>query len=445
MAIPSVALTPPSLFSIPSIDPVQGPLFLRQSERSLFSDAGSIFPSSDIVAFSETGQLLSSVAQIADAAEAAEQGATVSTQSIIESAQDFVDSVNAVNLGNDFALSTAIDTSIVPEPATPQADALGAVGISVLPIDSAGDSFVLSLDIETLETAVQSNPAAATEQLAAAAAPIAAAAAVQASATSIVATGSSTRDPFALAAQGTPTAGLLTPQLLAGLAGAGTVIDDTPPLTAVPVVPDLTIENAELRRALADAALSEIVTAVAANTDSLENPVIALPTADSVVAEAALTTPIPIAETVEPDADEPAAVRTLPQSQASTAEPDAVVPPVDANVTTQAALLNAVVAPQAETTLTPSELLTTPLEQITRLAGNPTVAGAVAAFLIPADDGIRTGKGGIQTDLDVINPVAAVRQTEAITASLANGSNDRREDSAESRLDQWRMSPTRFI
>jgi hypothetical protein len=454
MAIPSVALTPPSLFPIPSIDPVQGALLLRQSERSLFigSVNASTFPSTDTVEFSDTSQLLSSVAQIADAAEAAEQGTTISTQAIIENAQDFVDSVNAVNLGDDFVLNTVINTSIVPEPATPQAEALGAVGISVLPIDSEGDSFILSLDTGALETALLADPAETAEQLAAAVAPIATAAAAQATTTTIVAS-SVTQNTFALGAAGEPETGLLSPQLAPQvLAAVGTALEGLPPvLVPVPVVPDLTVENADLRRALADTALSDIVSAIAGNLDSAaDSPLPDLSLANEAITEAALVAPSLLgAVETAPEADETADVSAPPQAQALTAaSATAVSPPPsppDASATNQAALLNVAANVQAQAALTPSELLTTPLEQITRLAGNPTVAGAVAAFLVPTDDGVRAAKGGIQADLDVINPVAAVLRTEAIAASLANGSNDRQEGSAESRLNQWRMSPTRFI
>lgn len=452
MAIPSVALTPPSLFPIPSIDPVQGALLLRQSERSLFigSVNASTFPSTDTVEFSDTSQLLSSVAQIADAAEAAEQGTTISTQAIIENAQDFVDSVNAVNLGDDFVLNTVINTSILPEPATPQAEALGAVGISVLPIDSEGDSFILSLDTGALETALLADPAETAEQLAAAVAPIATAAAAQATTTTIVAS-SVTQNTFALVAAGEPEIGLLSPQLAPQvLAAVGTALEGLPPvLVPVPVVPDLTVENADLRRALADTALSDLVSAIAGNLDSAaESPLPDFSLANEAITEAALVAPsLPGAVETAPEADETADVSAPPQAQALTAAPATVVSPSppDASATNQAALLNVAADVQAQAALTPSELLTTPLEQITRLAGNPTVAGAVAAFLVPTDDGMRAAKGGIQADLDVINPVAAVLRTEAIAASLANGSNDRQEGSAESRLNQWRMSPTRFI
>lgn len=455
MAIPSVALTPPSLFPIPSIDPVQGALLLRQSERSLFigSVNASTFPSTDTVEFSDTSQLLSSVAQIADAAEAAEQGTTISTQAIIENAQDFVDSVNAVNLGDDFVLNTVINTSIVPEPATLQAEALGAVGISVLPIDSEGDSFILSLDTGALETALLTDPAETAEQLAAAVAPIATAAAAQATTTTIVAS-SVTQNTFALVAAGELETGLLSPQLAPQvLASVGTALEGLPPaLVPVPVVPDLTVENADLRRALADTALSDLVSTIAGNLDSAaDSPLPDLSLANEAITEAALVAPsLPGAVETAPEADETADVSAPPQAQALTADSATVVSPPspsppDASATNQAALLNVAADVQAQAALTPSELLTTPLEQITRLAGNPTVAGAVAAFLVPTDDGMRAAKGGIQADLDVINPVAAVLRTEAIAASLANGSNDRQEGSAESRLNQWRMSPTRFI
>ena len=452
MAIPSVALTPPSLFPIPSIDPVQGALLLRQSERNLFIGSANTFPSTDTVEFSDTSQLLSSVAQIADAAEAAEQGTTISTQAIIENAQDFVDSVNAVNLGDDFVLNTVINTSIVPEPATPQAEALGAVGISVLPIDSEGDSFILSLDPGALETALLADPAETAEQLAAAVAPIATAAAAQATTTTIIAS-SVTQNTFALVAAGEPETGLFSPQLAPQvLAAVGTALEGLPPvLVPVPVVPDLTVENADLRRALADTALSDIVSAIAGNLDSAADSLLPdLSLANEAITEAALVAPsLPGAVETAPEADETADVSAPPQAQALTAASATVVPPSpsppDASATNQAALLNVAADVQAQAALTPSELLTTPLEQITRLAGNPTVAGAVAAFLVPTDDGMRAAKGGIQADLDVINPVAAVLRTEAIAASLANGSNDRQDGSAESRLNQRRMSPTRFI
>jgi hypothetical protein len=439
MAIPSVAATPPSLFSIPSIEAMQGMLLVRRTESRVF--VGNLFPTTDIVELSETSQLLSTVSQIADAAEAAEQGVAIDTEAVLESAQDFVDSVNAVNIGNEFALSSVIDTGIVPEPDTLQAEALNALGISVLPIDSGGDNFILSLDTQALETALLADPTETTEQLAAAAAPIATAAAAQATTATIVAAGV-TQDAFALAAAGVPAAALLTSQLTPqALAEVGTVLESLPPVPVpVPVVPDLTVENADLRRALADTALSDIVSAITSSADEpADSSVTALAATNAALAEAALAAQSQaiIAATV-PDADEPAPANTLSQARSVTGTTSQVAPTVSAErAVDQALLLNAAADAQAQATLSPSELLTTPLEQITRLALNPTLAGAVAAFQIPMDDGGRNARVAFQSAFDVVNPMEAVLQTEAISPNLANTSEQRREGSTDSRLSQW--------
>jgi hypothetical protein len=438
MAIPSIAATPPSLFSFPSIEAVQGALLVRRTESSVF--IGNVFPTTDIVELSETSQLLSTVAQIADVAEAAEQGVAIDTAAVLESAQDFVDSVNAVNIGNEFALSSMIDTSIVPAPDTLQAEALNALGISVLPVDSAGDSFILSLDTETLETALLADPAETTEQLAAAAAPIATAAAAQATTTTIVAA-SVTQDTFALAAPvGPATVSLLTPQVLAEVS---TALESLPPIpipVPVPVVPDLTIENADLRRALADTALSDIVSAITSSADEpVDSPITALSVANTAVAGTALAAQsAPIAPAIVSEAEEPAPANTPPQAQNVAGTTSQVVPTVIAeSAADQALLLNAAADAQAQATLSPAELLTTPLEQITRLALNPTLAGAVAAFQIPVDEAGRNARVALQSAFDVVNPMEAVLQTEAIGPNLANSSEQRREGSTNSRMSQW--------
>jgi hypothetical protein len=422
VAIPSIAATPSSLFPIPSIDAVQGALLVRSTERSLFS--ASTFPLVDTVEISATGRLLSSVAEIVDVAEAAELGATVNTESVVGNVQDFVDSVNAVSLDNEFALSDLLNADIVPAPTTPQAEALRAIGINVLPFGSDTDSFILSLDAEVLENALTTNPVGTTEQLAAATAPIAAAAVAQTSASTVVA-GSLTQETLARVSAGQTGNGLLTPEFPASVA----VIDS--PST---VVPDLTLENAELRRALADTLLSDIVNTV---TTTADIAVAALPIETTVIDAATLSTP-PLVAVAEPQIDT--------EVEAQTATPPQL-PNVSANVTvgentTDADLLlansvlpvNAAVDAQTQTVLALANL-PTPLEQTTLLAANPTVAGAVAAFQVPADDG--TWAARVKGDLDVINPMAAVLQTQGIAPNLANSNNERQETLLESRVNQW--------
>lgn len=437
MAIPSIAATPPSLFSIPSIEVMQGALLVRRTESSVF--IGNARPTTDIVALSETSQLLSTVSQIADAAEAAEQGIAINTESVLERAQDFVDSVNAVNLGNEFALSSVIDTSIVPEPDTLEAEALNALGISVLPLNAEGDNFILSLDSGALETALLADPAETTEQLAAAAVPIATAAAAQATTTTIAPTGP-TQDAFGLVAAGTPATGLLSPQLATQvLAEVGSALESLPPVPVpIPVVPDLTVENADLRRALADTALSDIVNAVASSVDeATDSSITALAVPNAAIAEAALAgrSP-PIAAPIAPEAEEPVVADRPPQTPNLAGTASRVAPTVvAANTTDQALLLNTAAGAQA--VLTPDDLLSTPLEQLSRLATNPTLAGAVAAFQISGDEGGRNARVTLQKDFDVVNPMEAVPQTEPIAPNLANTGEQRRDDTTGRQQNEW--------
>jgi hypothetical protein len=53
------------------------------------------------------------------------------------------------------------------------------------------------------------------------------------------------------------------------------------------------------------------------------------------------------------------------------------------------------------------------------------------------DDGGRNARVAFQSAFDVVNPMEAVLQTEAISPNLANTSEQRREGSTDSRLSQW--------
>jgi hypothetical protein len=426
VAIPSIAATPSSLFSIPSIEAVRAALLVRPSGRTSASTA--IFPLADTVDISATGTLLSSASEIADAARAAEQGAVIDSASLVENVQSFVDSVNAVSLSNEFVLSGLIDTSIVPAPGTAQANALGAVGINVLSLGSGSDSFILGLDIKVLEDALLTDPTGTSGQLAAATGTISAAAANQAGVATEVAAGT-TQETLALAAAGQSANGLLTPEFITG---AATAID-----SVRSVVPDLTIENADLRRTLADRILRDIVdTATSSDVSTVTNEtqLTALLEENALTASSALTTPpLVAAAPALPTATETPAL-ALAQTQTLTLAANAITAPVvatpvlPANVTSEA---------QAQTALTLSSFLSTPLEDNARLAVSAPLGGAVGAFQIPVDAGNWGARFGIRGDLDVINPMAAVLQTKAIASNLASSSNERQENSAGSRLDQW--------
>jgi hypothetical protein len=189
------------------------------------------------------------------------------------------------------------------------------------------------------------------------------------------------------------------------------------------VVPDLGSENAQLREVLADTMLMDIVSTAASTQVST------------------LTVRNQAETTSEPERG--AAVETAAQAQPQAAadnNPAAMSASVLANAELNAQVLNAAAVAaqvQAELGLTPGNLITTPLEQVSQLAANPAVAGAVAAFQVPADDGSRATRLAVSSGLDAINPVATVVATEAIGPNLANNNGQRHENSPDARVNQW--------
>lgn len=406
METPSIAATPPSsLAPTSSTDLVQG-VFVRETERTLFSESNiSAATSVDV---SQAGRLLSSVAGISDAANAAEVGAAIDTETVIDQAQRFVDSVNVLSLGGQLTTDTLLDIAAeTPSAAPTTTQETEAPGIDLVPISSAQDSFVLTLDSDALSAALESDAVAATSQLAAVAVPLAEAVASD------------------LALSKTAFTELTTTQL--DIAVINTVSNTQTALPgntgSPPVVPDLGSENAQLREVLADTMLMDIVsTAASAQVSTLT------------VRNQAETTSEP---------ERGAAVETAAQAQPQAAadnNPAAMSASVLANAELNAQVLNAAAVAaqvQAELGLTPGNLITTPLEQVSQLAANPAVAGAVAAFQVPADDGSRATRLAVSSGLDAINPVATVVATEAIGPNLENNNGQRHENSPDARVNQW--------
>jgi hypothetical protein len=146
----------------------------------------------------------------------------------------------------------------------------------------------------------------------------------------------------------------------------------------------------------------------------------------------------PIAAASAPEAEEPAVANGLPQTRYVAGTASQLVPTVTAeSAADQTPLLNTAADARVQAMLSPSDLLTTPLEQITRLAQNPTLAGAVAAFQISGDEGGRNARVTLQRDFDVVNPMEAVPQTEPIAPNLANTGEQRRDDATDKQQNEW--------
>jgi len=419
MAIFPIATTPPfSVASTSSIELMQE-VAARETERSLISDSNTV--DLTVADVSLTGQLLSSVAGISDAANVAETGAPIDNEAVIDEAQRFVDSFNALNqsgqLSTDALIEIAAETPIavgVPLLITQEAE---ASGIDVVALGSNQGDFLLTLDSGALETALETDAAATTSQLAALAAPVA---------ETVVNDLTQSTQTFALTT---------TAQLQLTAANVTAINVSTPqaegPLSvpAIPVVPDLTVENAQLREALADTMLVDIVN-TAAGITSTSAQISTLPLQEmSPLASA--TQQVQPASVVVADAQAQAAIN------ANTMSTNTALNASSLNATTNPLPTAEATAAQVELGLTPANLVTTPIEQVTQLATNPTVAGAVAAFQVPADDGSRAGRLATSTSLDAINPIETVVETQAIGPNLANTSDQRRSPSPDARVNQW--------
>ena len=416
MAIPAVSATPFSLATPAEVMQVRD-VFVRETESSLFVSSPA-FPFADTVDLSDTSRLLSSTAALAETANTAARGDSVDPESVIEDAQRFVDSVNALSLSApllepDGAQDLAFDPATSASP--PEAP-----GIDIVPVGA--DTFLLTLDAEVLEGALQANPAATVTQLADFALPVGTQLAAQSLQAGLPADRSSINGNAALGA----------------LAVSGqTDVAVLAAAEAQPVVPDLTVVNAELRRALADTALMDTLAETLPAAPELAIPPLLVPAVPEAERDrlGVLMTPL----------------QDLPEGpeEARSPLPPMVPSPAASSTATQLAqaeasqLLPAAELPQA--VLTPDELLSTPLEQISRLAANPMLAGAVAAFQIVGDEGGRNPRVTLQSDFDVVNPMEAVLQTEAVGPNLANTTGQRRDDAGDNRRNAWLATRPRLI
>lgn len=406
MAISPLAATPPFPLSVSSVASIEATqlLLARETEADLF-----LPDSVDSVAFSQTSQLLSSVAEITDAADAAEAGSAIDSSALVEDVQRFVDNANALNFDDrltTFTLGTVLDISAeIPAPSEPAAQPADVPGIDLVPVGGGGSTFLLTLDSEELQSALAADVVGTTSQLADFVVPLGNAV-VQAE---------------------------INQQLTDGLGGLAVSTEtllassQTATLLTTSVVPDLTVENAELRQALADTALADILDVVAAGAASLPVQELA---AEGVTPPLATNNPPTTNDTAPANA--PAAA--LPAAGALAAP---VAAPLPAGADAAALIAAQTATVQAETTMTLAALVTTPLEQIAQLAANPTVAGAVAAFQIPADDGSRGARVAVPVGMDTVNPIAAVLASEGISPNLANTGEQRRDQTPNPRVNQW--------
>ena len=408
MAIAPITVTAETSYLSPAaeVQRIEGSL-LRVTERSLSVEALVL---SDSVEISDTSRMLSAMSEIADAASTAADGGVIDPREVAADAQRFVDSVNALNLGSQFETGGLFgDDTELPL----------ATGLGTVPLADEEGSFLLTLDSSELETALEETPAATSNALAAAVVPLGTELAAQAIQTDL----NASQATSAVFAQATINqTDLLT---LSAEADLDTAFPETP------VVPDLTLSNAELRQALADTLLADALNP-ATLLPPLATPAVTLPPLPEVDASTqttSATAPAQITQTDEAELPGENNERTV-AVQTPVSVPSPVSTPVQSDITATAMA-------ETQALLTAQDLITTPMEQITRLALNPTVAGAVAAFQLAGDEGGRAARGALQSDAEVVNPVAAILQTEAIASNLANSSEQRQEYPAKLRISEW--------
>lgn len=407
MAVPAVSATPLFLDPPAEILQLRG-VFARAAEAGvLFSPAAAL---ADTIDISETSRLLSSMAELAKAARAAEAGNPVDNQAVIDDAQRFVENLNALNLETQFGTGGLFDLSSDVAAPAPLAASLG---FGIIPLGADEDAFLLTLDNQALAGALEDDPAGTANELASFALPLGVQLAEREVQSDLLSDLSLINRPAAP-----------NPSVAAGATALALLAVDP----AEAVVPDLLVANTELRRALADTALMDTLTEALPEVPELSIAPLATPPLPTAAIAADTQRPEDsgeMAASVPGDLQRPS---TVPLSTTNSATPQTgqVIPPVLAPA-----------AAPVQAVLTPDDLLSTPLEQISRMATNPTLAGAVAAFQISGDEGGRNARVALQRDLDAVNPVEAVPRTEPIGPNLANTGEQRRDDAADKQRNEW--------
>lgn len=425
MATPGIATSP---FPAAPAEAAQLRMLLaRDVERTLTNDDNAFPPPrplGEIVDLSGGARLLSSVDLISNAAASAQSGEAADSLSIVDAAQRFVDNVNALSLESAAESEGVFLPGLADEVAIALATSANErLGINILAATPTVP-VQLTLDREVLAETAATDSVGASRQLATLAVPLGSALAAQASTPPVYAplpAPPPLPSEQGLAEAGEDQAGSNSPSLDLSSNTSDEITSDE---ISDQIAPDLAEANAQLQRTLADTALSESLNEASLSAAALSPPTVAAP------AEIVSASPPRSGVGVFSGASSLNLAETLSRSPTRLTAAEIAPPTAELLATSAAVPLD----PGPDSSVI--DRLLNPLRHSVQLAGNPTVAGAVAAFQISGDEGGRNGKVGLVSDFEFVSPVAGILADEPVGANLRNGS-EQRQGRSDPRQSAW--------